>query len=151
MARATGRAASRGEIETLIRLQASSALDYTIAIPGEHYGGLTNQELFDILADQGRDFAANTPTLRKFVRSELSAQLARSPRLPTMEELNRMTAELILVWVLKRMDGKVRDVRIRALTERYAREKYRAGYRTPIGTRTGALREAVADATVTVE
>ena len=62
-----------------------------------------------------------------------------------------MAAPIILAWVLRRMDGLVRDERLRPLTERYAQAKYRAGYRTPIGTRTGALRSAVARAQVTVE
>ena len=49
--RRIGRPATAGEIERLIRLY-SQSLKYTIAIPGEHDGGLTNQALFEILAKQ---------------------------------------------------------------------------------------------------
>lgn len=145
-----GRPATRGEIDTVIRLFASNALDYTITIPGTHYSGLTNQRLFDILASQDRDFAANTRTLRKFVAAEMRIALEGATRLPTPTELDRLAAPIILAWVLRRMDGLVRDERLRPLTERYAQAKFRAGYLTPIGTRTGALRGAVAAAQVTV-
>ena len=145
-----GRLATKGEIDTVIRLFASNALDYTVDIPGTHYSGLTNQALFDILAGQDRDFAANTRTLRKFVAAELRNVLEGARRLPTPAELDMLAAPMILVWVLKRMDGKVRDERLRPLTERYAQAKFKAGYHTPIGTRTGALRGAVAQAQVTI-
>jgi len=135
----------------VIRLFASSALEYEIAIPGTHYSGLTNQALFDILAKQGRDFADNNRTLRKFVAAEIRNALDGATRLPTPDELDRLGAGFILVWVLKRMDAKVRDIRVKALTEAYAREKYKAGYRTPIGTRTGALRDAVSRALVEIQ
>ena len=138
-------------IYTVIRLFASNALDYEITIPGTHYSGLTNQALFEILAGQDRDFAANTRTLRKFVAAELRIALEGARRLPTPTELDRLAAPIILAWILRRMDGRVRDERLRPLTERYARAKYAAGYHTPIGTRTGALRNAVANAQVTVE
>jgi len=145
-----GRPATRGEIDTVIRLMASNALEYEVEIPGTHYSGLTNQHLFEILRDQGRDFADNNRTLRKFVAAELRRALDGATRLPTSEELDVLASGFILVWILKRMDAKVRDVRIKALTEQYARAKYKAGYRTPIGIRTGALREAVASATVNI-
>lgn len=148
---ARGRLATPGEIDTVIRLFASNALDYEITIPGTHYSGLTNQALFEILAGQDRDFAANTRTLRKFVAAELRIALEGARRLPTPTELDRLAAPIILAWILRRMDGRVRDERLRPLTERYARAKYAAGYHTPIGTRTGALRNAVANAQVTVE
>lgn len=149
--RERGRLATRGEIDTVIRLFASNALDFEITIPGTHYSGLTNQALFDILAGQDRDFAANTRTLRKFVAAELRIALEGAARLPTPTELDRMAAPIILAWVLRRMDGKVRDERLRPLTERYARAKFKAGFHTPIGTRTGALRNAVSQAQVTIE
>lgn len=135
----------------MIRLFASSALEYEIAIPGTHYSGLTNQALFEILARQGRDFADNNRTLRKFVAAEIRNALDGATRLPTPDELDRLGAGFILVWILKRMDAKVRDIRVKALTEAYARAKYKAGYRTPIGTRTGALRDAVSRALVEIQ
>jgi hypothetical protein len=49
------------------------------------------------------------------------------------------------------MDGLSEDVRIRNLTPAYAKAKMRAGYvNQPIGTRTGWLRNAVAEAKVMI-
>ena len=141
----------RGRISETIRTLASSALDYEIKIPGTHYSGLTNEHLFEILARQGRDFGHNDPTLRKFVRAEMLLALEGATRLPSEAEFDRLAAGFILAWVLKRMDAKVRDIRVRALTERYAASKLKAGFRTPIGTRTGALRDAVSSALVEIQ
>ena len=149
--RALGREVTPGVVDTVIRLYVSNALKFTFDIPGTHYSGLTNQQLFEILASQDRDFAANTRTLRKYVAAELRVALEGARRLPLNAELERLAAPIILSWILKRMDAKVRDERLRALTPRYAEAKYRAGYHTPIGTRTGALRGAVAQAEVNIE
>lgn len=149
-ARAPNRAATAGEVERLIRLY-SQSLDYTVDVPGTHYSGLTNQQLFDILAKQGRDFADNNRALRTYVAAELRIHLEGSRRLPTNEELDALAARAVLARVMSRLHGKVRDITVRRLTEAYARAKYKAGFRTPIGVRTGALYYAVAKAAVHIE
>jgi len=148
--RRVGRPATAGEIERLIRLYAQS-LDYTVDVPGTHYSGLTNQQLFDILASQDRDFAKNNRALRTYVATELRIHLEGTKRLPTNEELDALAARAVLARVMSRLHGKVRDITVRRLTEAYARAKYKAGFRTPIGVRTGALYYAVAQAAVTIE
>jgi hypothetical protein len=148
--RRVGRPATAGEIERLIRLYAQS-LDYTVEVPGTHYSGLTNQQLFDILAKQGRDFADNNRALRTYVATELRVHLEDTKRLPTNEELDALAARAVLARVMSRLHGKVRDITVRRLTEAYAKAKYKAGFRTPIGVRTGALYYAVAKAAVVIE
>ena len=148
--RRIGRPATAGEIERLIRLYAQS-LRYTIAIPGEHDGGLTNQALFEILAKQGRDFGANNRSLRNYVATEIRIHLEGTRRLPTNEDLDALAARAVLARIMSRLHGKVRDITVRRLTEAYARAKYKAGFRTPIGVRTGALYYAVAEAAVHIE
>jgi len=148
--RRVGRPATAGEIERLIRLYAQS-LKYTIAIPGEHDGGLTNQALFEILAKQGRDFGANNRSLRNFVATEIRIHLEGTRRLPTNEELDAIGARAVLARIMSRLHGKVRDITVRRLTEAYARAKFKAGFKTPIGVRTGALYYAVAKAAVVIE
>ena len=148
--RRVGRPATTGEIERLIRLY-SQSLDYTVEIPGTHYSGLTNQQLFDILASQDRDFAKNNRALRTYVAAELRLHLEGTKRLPTNEELDALAARAVLARVMSRLHGKVRDITVRRLTEAYARAKYKAGFRTPIGVRTGVLYYAVAQAAVVIE
>ena len=148
--RRIGRPATAGEIERLIRLY-SQSLDYTVDVPGTHYSGLTNQQLFDILASQDRDFAKNNKALRTYVAAELRIHLEGTRRLPTNEELDALAARAVLARVMSRLHGKVRDITVRRLTEAYAKAKYKAGFRTPIGVRTGALYYAVSKAAVVIE
>lgn len=148
--RRVGRPATAGEIERLIRLY-SQSLDYTVEVPGTHYSGLTNQQLFDILAKQDRDFAKNNRALRTYVATELRLHLEDTRQLPTNEDLDALAARAVLARVMSRLHGKVRDITVRRLTEAYARAKYKAGFKTPIGVRTGALYYAVSQAAVVIE
>jgi hypothetical protein len=136
--RRVGRPATAGEIERLIRLY-SQSLQYTVEVPGTHYSGLTNQQLFDILASQDRDFAKNNRALRTYVATEIRLHLEGTRRLPTNEDLDALAARAVLARVMSRLHGKVRDITVRRLTEAYARSKFKAGFKTPIGVRTGAL------------
>ncbi len=120
-------------------------------MPGTHYSGLTNQQLFDILARQGRDFADNNRALRTYVATELRIHLEGTRRLPTNEELDALAARAVLARVMSRLHGKVRDITVRRLTEAYAKAKFKAGFKTPIGVRTGALYYAVSKAAVVIE
>jgi hypothetical protein len=148
--RRVGRPATAGEIERLIRLY-SQSLDYTVEVPGTHYSGLTNQQLFDILASQDRDFAKNNRALRTYVATELRLHLEDTRQLPTNEDLDALAARAVLARVMSRLHGKVRDITVRRLTEAYARSKFKAGFKTPIGVRTGALYYAVSQAAVVME
>ena len=148
--RRIGRPATAGEIERLIRLYAQS-LQYTVEVPGTHYSGLTNQQLFDILASQDRDFAKNNKALRTYVAAELRLHLEDTRQLPTNEDLDALAARAVLARVMSRLHGKVSDITVRRLTEAYARAKFKAGFRTPIGVRTGALYYAVSRAAVVIE
>ena len=148
--RGRGRVATVQDIVAVERLFAES-LEYEIKVPGNHPGGLTNAELFGILARQGRDFAKNSRSMRAAVLRDIRIALEGTQRIPKEDQLKRIAAIAILNRVLERMDGLSEDVKIRNLTTRYAREKMRAGYvNQPIGTRTGWLRNAVAEAKVMI-
>ena len=157
--RGRGRVATVQEIMAVERLFAQS-LEYELEIPGNHpvrrsksgaARSLTNQQLFEILARQGRDFAKNSRSMRAAVLRDIRIALEGTQRIPKEDQLKRIAAIAILNRVLERMDGLSEDVKTRNLTTRYAREKMRAGYvNQPIGTRTGWLRNAVAEAKVMI-
>ena len=151
--RGRGRVATVQEIMAVERLFAQS-LEYELEIPGVHgpsRSGLTNQQLFEILAAQGRDFAKNSRSMRAAVLRDIRVALEGTQRIPKEDQLKRIAAIAILNRVLERMDGLAEDVKIRNLTTRYARAKMAAGYvNQPIGTRTGWLRNAVAEAKVLI-
>lgn len=157
--RGRGRVATVQEIMAVERLFAES-LEYELEVPGQHpvrrskkgtARSLSNQQLFEILAAQGRDFAKNSRSMRAAVLRDIRIALEGTQRIPKEDQLKRIAAVAILNRVLERMDGFAEDVRIRNLTPNYARAKMRAGYvNQPIGTRTGWLRNAVAEAKVTI-
>lgn len=139
------RSATRGEI---VRSIASVGRGFRVAleVPGRHYSGLTYDELLEILADQGRDFAATTTAMRRAVLAEVTARYEGARRAPTDAEIRGALAEAALAWIVRRFAGRVRDEHLRALTIPYARRKAKDGYGgNPIGTRTGALAARVAD------
>lgn len=139
------RSATRGEITRAIT---GIGRGFTVAleVPGRHYSGLSYDELIEILADQGRDFAATTTAMRRAVLAEVTLRFEASRRVPTDREIRDALADAALSWIVRRFAGKVRDEHLRLLTIPYAKRKARDGYGgEPIGTRTGALAARVAD------
>jgi len=121
-------------------------MDFDFTIPGQHYSGLSNQALLEVRQREGRDFAANNATLRRHVLTELSLALETARRMPSRREVETLAGAIVVGWVVKRLDYKVRDVRIRTLTPAYALAKRRAGYGSmPPGVRTGAFRDDVTE------
>ena len=139
------RSAQRGEIVRAIR-DTTKGVEIALKVPGIHYSGLTYDKLIGILAAQGRDFAATTPTMRKHMVAEVTIVYENAVKVPTMKALKETLAESALGWIVRRFAHKVRDERLAALTPGYAKSKKRDGYgRNPIGVRTGALATRVQD------
>lgn len=121
----------------------AKTLAFEIAVPGGHYSGLSNQQIFENWADQGRDFGAATRRLRDHVRLALSDQFGDGDHVPLRFEVDEAVKAAVLEWVAARLDGRATDVNLAPLSEGYRREKRRAGYGGRPGTRTGALRDAL--------
>ena len=137
------RRATPGEIEQIIRAH-TGHLEFTLDVPGTHYSGLTYNHLLAILADQGKDFAANTATLKRHTATVCRLVFDGATRVPSAAEVERVVKTATLDWILKRFRYEVRDERIRLNTNAYQRAKRRAGFMGPVGVRTGALVAAVA-------
>ncbi len=123
-------------------------LTFALDIPGHHYGGLSNQELFDILAAQGRDFAARSRELDDHIRTQLVYEFADYPHLPSDTLFRQVVGEIILEWVVSRMEGHVHDVPIAPLSPAYAEYKRVNGFDDRVGVMRGDLLEAVKSAGV---
>lgn len=134
--------ATQAEIDRRVS-QFVRSIEWELRVPGQHEGGLSNQDLLGYLAAQGRDFAKDTPTLRRFALAEVAAAVAGLGRLPTQAELKRAFSDAAVAFVIRRFDYKVRDIRIPLLTLAYARAKKKAGYFGPVGIRTGELRDTI--------
>ncbi|TSA39422.1 hypothetical protein D4Q85_01120 [bacterium] len=136
-------AATQAEIDRKIS-QFVKSIEWELRVPGQHDGdGFSNQKLLEYLALQGRDFAKDTPTLRRFALAEVAAAVAGLGRLPTAAELKRAFSDAAVAFVVRRFDYKVRDIRIPLLTLAYAKAKRKAGFLGPVGIRTGELRDTI--------
>lgn len=126
-------------------------LSYTLRLPGAHPSGIAYQKLLAILAEQGRDFLADSRRLREHVAYALLEQFGDDKRPPGPPQLRQIAAAAILEWVLARLEGGQRDVPIKPNDPAYRAWKRRnANYSRP-GMSSGALRDALRDdATVTV-
>lgn len=142
--------ATHGQIEEVIRGLARS-LDFRLEIPGTHYSGLTNQQLLDVRIREGRPFDANNATLRRHVGTFLRLALEGARRMPSDAEFEHLMQAAVLEWIIARIDYKVRDVRIRLLTNAYQKRKRAAGFSGPPGVRTGAWLDAVHRARVVIQ
>ena len=142
----TVRPDDRGAITRGVRAR-FRAVDWRLVVPGEHPGsGLDYDALLAILKDQGRDFAADTAALDRYVLAEVQATFESLGRMPLMREVDEAIGQAVLEWIVKRFAGTVRDVKLKRLTLAYANRKKRFGYgNRPIGTATGALAHRVAE------
>lgn len=122
------------------------SLTFRLDVPGRHYGGLTNQELFDLLAAQGRDFDAPSRELADHIRLAVLAEFAQATRPPTLPELLAFLTPIVVEWVAARMEGTRRDVRIAPLAPATVKFKRANGFDPRPGIMRGDLLEAVRSA-----
>ena len=117
---------------------------WRVRVPGTHSGGIDHEGLLDVLASQGREFLQNTVQLALAVSAALRRRWLGSSRMPTLEEL-RATAEPALLDVVEqRFSPGNGDIRVTALTSRYAAQKRARGRGSqPVGVASGELRRAV--------
>lgn len=119
--------------------------------PGTHPSGPSYDALFGYLADGGRDFLAVTREMRADIKARLSQELGNADAIPLRAEFEQVVEEAVRARVLARLEGRIRDTRIRALSPAYARAKRAAGFSGPPGVRTRALLESVAKLRVEVK
>ena len=118
-------------------------LSYVLRVPGRHPSGLSYTELLDILASQGRDFAADSRQLRSHVLYALREQFGGDAVLPGRAQLAQIASAAIVEWIVARFENGLRDVPIKAITSGYRATKRAAGEYTSVGMRTGSLRDAI--------
>jgi hypothetical protein len=112
---------------------------WEIEVPGTHYSGLSNTELLEVRAAEGRGFNAHTVQLDQHVTKELTRRWAGfDARVVTVDELREDAADAVRIYVATRILHGGVDVPVPALTPRYAAAKRKAGYGgRPIGVRRG--------------
>ena len=128
-------------------------MEYQFHIPGGHYSGLSNQALYEILAAQGRDFAAPSRALDEHVRLTILSEYEGFTAPPSINALKQTAAMAVLEWVITRWETRVRDVRITPLPQGpgtwFARKK-KLGLDLRVGVARGELLEAAREARVKI-
>lgn len=128
----------RDEIRAAIREMTDRPFE--IRVPGSHDGGISNQDLFAVLAAQGRDFLDVNRAMMAHCLRVLDEALLAAGDIPTKSDIRERLSDAAVEWALKRMRGEIRDVRVKALTYEYALRKRKDGYGdNPVGVRTGQL------------
>jgi hypothetical protein len=112
---------------------------WTVFVPGQHYGGLSNQALLEVRAAEGREFDAHTVQLDQRVQKELTQRWGSfDARVVTVDELREDAEDVVRIVVTERYLNNGGDVALEPLTPRYAEAKRKAGYGgRPIGVRRG--------------
>jgi hypothetical protein len=119
-------------------------INFRVEIDGQHYSGLSNQELLDIRRAEGREFDYNSVQLKQHVRKEILERFADFPRVPTFDEIKDLAEKLILARIVERVLHGGLDISLQPLTPRYLewKRKQGAGGR-PIGVLRGRWIEAL--------
>lgn len=115
---------------------------FEVHIPGRHAGGISNQDLFDLLAERGWEYAADTKRLRDFVRVTLLAEFEDEPVVPLAFEVEQVAAGAVLEWIARRLDRAVSDIDRPALSPQYARAKRKRFGTGRAGSASGELADA---------
>lgn len=120
---------------------------WRIVVPGQHYSGLSNQELFEVREAEGREFLLRTTQLDVAMRPKLRSYFTSWARVPTLAEIREAYSSLVIEWIVStRFEAGGGDLALTPLTVPYALEKGDSGYGgEPIGVRTGAHRDALRD------
>jgi hypothetical protein len=142
-------APSRRDVESLIVAFTREVIrpgKWRVRVPGTHTGGITHEELFDVLASQGREFFSNTVQLALAVSAALRREyLSPLPaKLPTLDRLRKTAEPALLGHVERRLERGNGDIKPTQLTPRYAARKRALGRGSqPIGVASGELRRAL--------
>lgn len=114
---------------------------FEIRVPGTHYSGLSNDELFEVLANQGRDFLQTTNVqLKQRMQRELLSAFAGFARVPTLEELRREHTKQVKLYIAnERFARGGGDQVLTPLTAAYAKWKRKTVGNRPIGVLRGKL------------
>lgn len=118
---------------------------WSVVVPGEHSGGISNQGLLAVLASQGRDFLQSTVQLYQAVQIALRREWMGGGVVPSEAQMKRTSEPALLDHIELRLSKRGNaDIVAEPLTARYAARKRALGRGSqPIGVASGELRRAL--------
>ena len=123
----------------------SRTLDFQLHVPGKYKRGPSFDDVMGYLADMGKDFAADSATMHRRVRSALMSEYESADAVPLMLEFRETAAEAILGTIVARVENRLRDVPIKSNSQAYTRRKVKSGQDSRTGIRDGFLLAAITD------
>lgn len=129
-------------------LEYAMVMQWELIIPGNHYSGLSNQELLEVFQNHGRDIGQDTDAIRKHLRDELVREFSGKP----WDEgvAGQLLQRLIVQWVVRRVEEQGLDVDLAPLSPAYKSRKLKQGYDGRIGIRKGKWLKAIRKARVNI-
>jgi len=125
----------------------AAGFGFELVIPGNH-GSISNQGLFDVLAERGFAYGADTRRLHDYVKIALLNEFEDDDVVPLRFEVEQTVAGAVTEWVARRLDRTVTDVALRPLSPAYARAKRKRFGTGRAGSASGDLAAAVRRARV---
>lgn len=117
---------------------------FEIEVPGQHYSGLSNDALLEILANQGRDFLDNTSVpAKQILAKRMQESFTGFPREPTLRELRDEYAKQLRLLICNERFAGGGDQKLSPLTPEYAAWKRKKVGSRPVGVLRGRLLAAV--------
>lgn len=128
-----------GAIRARVKLFART-VRFEIEVPGQHYSGLSNDALLEILANQGRDFLDNTSVpLKQAMERAMLESFDGFPHVPTLLELRKEHTKQLKLYIANERFNGGGDQKLRKLTPAYAAWKRKKVGLKPIGVLRGKL------------
>ena len=74
-------------------------VQFVVRVKGQHYSGLSNEALFEVRANEGRDFLERTVQMDQWVRREMLAAFDGFERVPTLDDLRKLHTKLVIQYI----------------------------------------------------
>lgn len=124
-----------------------AGMTFEVQLHGQHYGGLSNQALFEQLKEKA-EWDAMTDSLGELVSERLTEAFYAMPW--SRSTALRIAARAVRDRIVERFQRQGVDIDVSPNSSEYAARKRSDGFGSRVGIRTGALLGAVKEATVTV-
>lgn len=123
-------------------------LEFEIELKGNHYSGLSNQEILTLFQKHGRDFAEDNSVIRSKVEDALLKAFENKPW--DDDTAAEVAEDAIREWIVFRVQAGGADVVLPPLSSEYLARKLRRGEDSRVGIKKGKWLKSLQKAKVIV-
>jgi hypothetical protein len=110
---------------------------WVLRIPGNHYSGLSNEELLEVRKEEGRNFGKTTTPQAEHVEERIADKFENRKTPPSDSMVRQVAQAALKEWLVMRVENGGLDISLRPLTPRYAAWKAKKYPGRPIGVARG--------------